>query len=122
MVRQGIGVLGKYDNNILGIFVEEVFIKDMLLTPEMQNDLSAAAKNQRIAQSKVISAKADVESAKLMRQAADYLDSQAAMQIRFLETLQLMSQQSNPKVNYALIYPLKLIFLPLSPNTTVGDL
>jgi hypothetical protein len=49
--------------------------------------MATAAKNKRIAQSKVISAKADVESAKLMREAADYLDNKAAMQIRFLETL-----------------------------------
>jgi hypothetical protein len=59
----------------------------MMLTPEMQSDLSMAAKNKRIAQAKVISAKADVESAKLMRDAADFLDNKAAMQIRFLETL-----------------------------------
>jgi len=35
----------------------------------------------------VISAKADVESAKLLREAADILDTKAAMQIRYLETI-----------------------------------
>jgi len=35
----------------------------------------------------VISAKADVESAKLMREAADILSSKAAMQIRYLDVI-----------------------------------
>ena len=41
--------------------------------------MSAAAKQKRIAESKIISAQADVESAKLLREAADVLDSKAAM-------------------------------------------
>jgi len=41
--------------------------------------MAAAAKQKRIGESKVISAKADVESAKLLREAADMLDSKAAM-------------------------------------------
>lgn len=70
-----------------GVYVDQIFIKDMQLTPEMQNDMASAAKQKRIGESKVISAKADVESAKLLREAADILDSKAAMQIRYLETL-----------------------------------
>ncbi|CAK93949.1 unnamed protein product (macronuclear) [Paramecium tetraurelia] len=90
-----------------GIYIEEVFIKDMVLTPQMQSDLAAAAKNKRIAQAKVISAQADVESAKLMKEAAQALDSKAAMQIRFLETLQLLAKGPSQK----------LMFLPLSPES-----
>ena len=36
---------------------------------------------------KLIIARADVEAAKLMREASEYLDNKAAMQIRYLETL-----------------------------------
>lgn len=46
-----------------------------------------AAKETRAAQAKVISAQGDVQSAKLMREAANLLDSKAAMQIRYLETI-----------------------------------
>jgi regulator of protease activity HflC (stomatin/prohibitin superfamily) len=88
-----------------------VFIKDMVLTPEMQSDLATAAKNKRIAEAKVISAKADVESAKLMRESADFLDNKAAMQIRFLETLQLIAKGPNPKI----------MFLPLSAHSTAAS-
>ena len=62
-----------------GITIDNVFIKDMLMAPDLQDSLSAAAKEQRLASSKIISAKADVESAKLMREAADILDSRPAM-------------------------------------------
>jgi len=46
---------------------------------------------------KIISARADVESAKSMRLAAEELNSKAAMQIRYLETLKQVGR-SNTKV------------------------
>lgn len=59
--------------------------------------MSSAAKERRLAESKIISARADVESAKLMRLAADQLNSKSAMQIRYLETLKSVGR-SNTKV------------------------
>ncbi len=38
-----------YFKNFLGVFIDEVFIKDMQLSPDMQSNLATAAKNQRIA-------------------------------------------------------------------------
>ncbi|KAM3127835.1 hypothetical protein pb186bvf_020066 [Paramecium bursaria] len=87
-----------------GIYVEEVFIKGYDF---ITSDLAAAAKNKRIAQAKVISAQADVESAKLMKEAAEALNSKAAMQIRFLETLQMLAKGPAQK----------LMFLPLSADS-----
>ena len=49
--------------------------------------MSSAAKERRLAESKKISARADVEAAKMMREAADILNSKSAMQIRYLETI-----------------------------------
>lgn len=53
-----------------------------------------------------------VESAKLMRQAADILSSAPAMQIRYLEAMQAMAKSANSKV----------IFLPgaQSSSATAG--
>ncbi len=51
-------------------------------------------------------ARAEVESAKLMRQAADILSSAPAMQIRYLEAMQAMAKSANSKV----------IFLPGASN------
>lgn len=60
----------------------------------MQESLSAVAKEKRLAEGKIISARADVQSAKLFREAADILDSKAAMQIRYLDTIQMLSKNS----------------------------
>lgn len=81
-----------------GIQIDQIFIKDIVLGPDLQQALSTAAKERRLAESKVISAKADVESAKLMREAADILSSKAAMQIRYLETIQHLSKSPNTKI------------------------
>ena len=81
-----------------GVEVTNVYIKEIILNRELQNSLSSAARERRMAQSKIISAKADVESAKLMREAADILDNKSAMQIRFLETLQGVIKNNNRKV------------------------
>jgi erythrocyte band 7 integral membrane protein len=64
----------------------------------LQDSLSMAAQSKRIGESKVIAARAEVESAKLMRQAADILSSAPAMQIRYLEAMQAMAKSANSKV------------------------
>lgn len=68
--------------------------------------MASSAKMKRIGESKVISAKADVESASLLRVAADTLDSNAAMQIRYLDTVNSLAKTPNPKV----------VFIPLNSN------
>lgn len=84
-----------------GVDVVDIFIKDVQLNPELQNLLSSAAKERRLAESKMINAKAEVESAKLMRSAAECLNSPAAIQIRYLETMRQMGSHIN-----------KLVFVP----------
>lgn len=93
-----------------GVQVESMLIKDIIFSNELQDSLSMAAQSKRIGESKVIAARAEVESAKLMRQAADILSSAPAMQIRYLEAMQAMAKTANSKV----------IFLPgPSGNPTV---
>jgi len=93
-----------------GAQVESMLIKDIIFSNDLQDSLSMAAQAKRIGESKVIAARAEVESAKLMRQAADILSSAPAMQIRYLEAMQSMAKSANSKV----------IFLP-APNQTVGQ-
>jgi erythrocyte band 7 integral membrane protein len=93
-----------------GVVVESILIKDMIFEPELQATLSAAAKQQRIGESKVIAAQAEVEAAKLMREASDILNTPSAMQIRYLETLNLMARETGNKV----------IFMPASHNAGFG--
>lgn len=92
-----------------GVKVESMLIKDIIFSNDLQDSLSMAAQSKRIGESKVIAARAEVESAKLMRQAADILSSAPAMQIRYLEAMQAMAKTANSKV----------IFLPgVAPNVS----
>ena len=91
-----------------GVKVESMLIKDIIFSSDLQESLSMAAQSRRIGESKIIAARAEVESAKLMRQAADILSSAPAMQIRYLEAMQAMAKSANSKV----------IFLP-APGQTV---
>ncbi|KAF2402508.1 stomatin family protein [Trichodelitschia bisporula] len=93
-----------------GVDVESMLIKDIIFSQELQESLSMAAQSKRTGEAKVIAARAEVESAKLMRQAADILSSAPAMQIRYLEAMQQMAKSANSKV----------IFLP-AQNQTVQE-
>ncbi|KAJ3041292.1 hypothetical protein HDV00_009562 [Rhizophlyctis rosea] len=93
-----------------GIRVENILIKDLGFSQELQQTLAAAAKAKRVGESKVIAAQAEVEAAKLMREASDILNTPAAMQIRYLETLTSMSKQSGTKV----------IFMPPASSSLSG--
>ncbi|RDB19910.1 hypothetical protein Hypma_012963 [Hypsizygus marmoreus] len=96
-----------------GVAIEGILIKDIIFSPEVSASLSSAAQQKRIGESKVIAARAEVDSARLMRQAADILASPAAMQIRQLEALQQMAKSANSKV----------IFVPMQlQSDVVGQL
>ncbi|KAF2711629.1 hypothetical protein K504DRAFT_465378 [Pleomassaria siparia CBS 279.74] len=95
-----------------GCEVESMLIKDIIFSKELQESLSMAAQSKRTGEAKVIAARAEVESAKLMRQAADILSSPAAMQIRYLESMQAMARTSGSKV----------IFLPAQNQTVQSQL
>jgi erythrocyte band 7 integral membrane protein len=92
-----------------GVAIEGILIKDIIFSPDVSASLSSAAQQKRLGESKVIAARAEVDSAKLMRQAADILASPAAMQIRQLEALQQMAKSANSKV----------VFVPMQLQTDV---
>ncbi|KAI9807143.1 MAG: hypothetical protein M1825_005861 [Sarcosagium campestre] len=95
-----------------GVQVESMLIKDIIFSQDLQESLSMAAQSKRIGESKVIAARAEVESAKLMRKAADILSSAPAMQIRYLEAMQAMAKSANSKV----------IFLPATNQTVQSQM
>ncbi|KAF9997387.1 hypothetical protein BGZ79_008927 [Entomortierella chlamydospora] len=80
-----------------GVTVESILIKDIQFSKSLQESLSSAAQAKRLAESKVIHAQSEVDSAKLMRQAAEFLNTPAAMQIRYLESLALMAHHGGQK-------------------------
>jgi erythrocyte band 7 integral membrane protein len=95
-----------------GVEVESMLVKDIIFSQDLQDSLSMAAQSKRTGEAKVIAARAEVEAAKLMRQAADILSSAPAMQIRYLEAMQSMAKSANSKV----------IFLPAQNQTVQSAL
>ncbi|KAN0097584.1 hypothetical protein V8E55_002030 [Tylopilus felleus] len=93
-----------------GVSIEGILIKDIIFSAEISASLSSAAQQKRIGESKVIAARAEVDSARLMRQAADILASPAAMQIRQLEALQQMARSANSKV----------VFVPMQLQSNIA--
>lgn len=110
-IAQSIGEIIEDVASGWGVSVESMLVKDIIFSNDLQDSLSMAAQAKRIGESKVIAARAEVESAKLMRQAADILSSAPAMQIRYLEAMQAMAKTANSKV----------IFLPAT-NQTVQNM
>lgn len=81
-----------------GIQIESVQIQDIIIPDNIQKLLASAAIAKREGEAKIIASRADVESAKLMREAADMLNTDAAMQIRLLETYSKLAQSNNAKI------------------------
>jgi len=81
-----------------GIEIESILIKDIIMGADLQENLSAAAVAKRQGASKVISAQAEVEAARLMREASDIMATPAAMQFRYLDTLQKMASHAQSRV------------------------
>ncbi|KAJ1667533.1 hypothetical protein IW140_002114 [Coemansia sp. RSA 1813] len=95
-----------------GVSVESILIKDVSLSRELQDSLSSAATQKRIGEAKVIQAKAEVDAAMLMREAAEILNTPAAMQIRTLDSLVMMAKTANTKV----------MFVPVNQDYSNGSI
>ncbi|PIA18516.1 hypothetical protein COEREDRAFT_79577 [Coemansia reversa NRRL 1564] len=95
-----------------GVSVESILIKDIGLSHELQESLSSAATQKRIGKSKVIQAQAEVDAAILMREAAEILNTPAAMQIRTLDSMVMMAKAANTKV----------LFVPVNQDYSNGSI
>jgi erythrocyte band 7 integral membrane protein len=87
-----------------GADVTRVLIQEILLAQDLARGLSSSATAKRTAEGKIIEAQANVDSAKLMREASDVLNTPAAMQIRYLDAITGLAQAQNTKI----------VFLPSS--------
>jgi regulator of protease activity HflC (stomatin/prohibitin superfamily) len=90
-----------------GVHIDAINIKDLILPENMVRVLSAAPIAKREAEAKIILAQADVESAKLMREASDILATDAAMQI--------VSPPSSTSPLLCFHFPILLSHSPLFP-------
>jgi erythrocyte band 7 integral membrane protein len=81
-----------------GVELKRVLVQDIQLPIEFRGTMSTTAIEKRISEAKLITAQADVESARLMKEMGELLNTNAALQIRYLETLNQISKSGNPKL------------------------
>jgi len=91
-----------------GISVERVEIKDVRLPHQLQRAMAAEAEAAREARAKVIAAEGEQKAARALKEAADVIsESPAALQLRYLQTLNTISAEKNSTI----IFPLPMDIL-----------
>merc|ERR1719391_1461207 len=91
-----------------GVHVDRVEIKDVRLPQQMQRSMAAEAEATRDARAKVIASEGEQKSAKALKEAADVISqSPAALQLRYLQTLNSISAEKNSTIIFPL--PMELV-------------
>lgn len=91
-----------------GVKVERVEIKDVKLPHQLQRAMAAEAEAAREARAKVIAAEGEQKASRALKEAADIInEAPAAMQLRYLQTLNSISAEKNSTI----IFPLPMDLL-----------
>jgi len=91
-----------------GVKVERVEIKDVRLPQQLQRAMAAEAEASREARAKVIAAEGEMKASRSLKEAADVMnESPAALQLRYLQTLNTISAEKNSTI----IFPLPIDIL-----------
>ncbi|KAI5700636.1 hypothetical protein M8J75_001500 [Diaphorina citri] len=86
-----------------GIKVERVEIKDVRLPVQLQRAMAAEAEATREARAKVIAAEGEHKASRALREASEVIsDSPAALQLRYLQTLNTISSEKNSTIVFPL--------------------
>ncbi|XP_062135019.1 band 7 protein AGAP004871 isoform X2 [Drosophila sulfurigaster albostrigata] len=102
-----------------GIKVERVEIKDVRLPVQLQRAMAAEAEAAREARAKVIAAEGEQKASRALREASEVIgDSPAALQLRYLQTLNTISAEKNSTIVFPLPIDLITYFLKTTEATT----
>lgn len=81
-----------------GVKVMRLLVQDVFLPQQFRKTFSTGAVAKRISEAQVINSKADVQVAKLLKDASDALNTDAAFQIRYIDALENIAKNPNPKM------------------------
>jgi erythrocyte band 7 integral membrane protein len=85
--------------NPWGVKVERVEIKDVRLPVQLQRAMAAEAEAARDARAKVIAAEGEQKASRALKEAADVIsESPAALQLRYLQTLNSIAAEKNSTI------------------------
>merc|ERR1719491_2749543 len=91
-----------------GVKVERVEVKDVRLPHQLQRAMAAEAEATREARAKVIAAEGEQKASRALKEASDIImESPAALQLRYLQTLTTISAEKNSTI----IFPLPIDLL-----------
>merc|ERR1711971_123426 len=91
-----------------GVTVERVEVKDVRVPEQLQRAMAAEAEAAREARAKVIAAEGEHKASRALRRAAEVInDSPAALQLRYLQTLNNISAENNSTIIFP--FPIDLI-------------
>uniref|UniRef100_A0A914C955 Band 7 domain-containing protein n=1 Tax=Acrobeloides nanus TaxID=290746 RepID=A0A914C955_9BILA len=91
-----------------GVKVERVEVKDVRLPVQLQRAMAAEAEATREARAKVIAAEGEQKASRALYQAASVIsESSAALQLRYLQTLNSISAEKNSTIIFP--FPIELL-------------
>ncbi|KAH9500786.1 Mechanosensory protein 2 [Bulinus truncatus] len=95
-----------------GVKVERVEVKDVRLPVQLQRAMAAEAEASREARAKVIAAEGEQKASRSLKEAADIMiQSPAALQLRYLQTLNTISAEKNSTIIFPLPIDMLSVFL-----------
>lgn len=101
-----------------GVKVERVEIKDVRLPQQLQRAMAAEAEASREARAKVIAAEGEMKASRALKEASDVIaSSPAALQLRYLQTLNTISAEKNSTI----VFPLPMDLISLFMNVKGGS-
>ena len=109
-----------------GVTVERVEVKDVRVPESLQRAMAAEAEAAREARAKVIAAEGEHKASRALKQAAEVIvDSPAALQLRYLQTLSHIADESNSTIIFPVPVDIISYFLggagPVRARGTVRD-
>ena len=97
--------------------VERIEVKDVRLPKELQRALAAEAEAAREAKAKVIAAEGEQKASRALKEASEIIsDSPAALQLRYLQTLNSMAAEKNSTVVFPLPIDMMSSLIPPKPS------
>ncbi|XP_055356620.1 band 7 protein AGAP004871-like isoform X2 [Paramacrobiotus metropolitanus] len=104
-ISNTVQVLLDQSTDAWGIKVERVEVKDVRLPVALRRAMAAEAEAAREARAKVIAAEGEQKAARSLKEAADVIaESPAALQLRYLQTLNTISADKNSTI----IFPIPM--------------
>jgi len=100
-----------------GVMVERVEVKDVRVPEQLQRAMAAEAEAAREARAKVIAAEGEHKASRALRQAAEVImDSPAALQLRYLQTLNSISAENNSTIIFPVPIDIMSNFMQYTQN------